>query len=517
MFDPITGIDFREHSWKAYGRVSRFSGPLGDQILLISDPKVLASILVKNSDIFEEHDWFIELFRHAVGPGLFSSLGAIHRRQRKALNPIFSIPHMRSVVPIFHKITDELLDALQAQVTDGPQEIEMMDWFGRAALEMISQSGLGHTFESFKPNADRNDFKDALKEFMPAAARLYIVLLIFPLVSKWPSKLLRLGAAFIPLPDVAYIVKLTDAMHVSVKDLFQTKQALLEEGEIQLANQIGGGKDIISMLMKSNINAADEFRMQDEEVMAQMLTLMGAGTETTSNALARIVQLLSEHDDVQENLRQELNGASPSSGGELGYDELMELPYLDAICRETMRVYVRVPSSPPRTPKSMAMWLIFLIDTLPQHSPLESRTDSIISLSRPIRGDPTSDASLFVPRNTSVVVDILGVNCDPDIWGADARAWKPERWLAPLPDSVAKARIPGIYSDMLTFSGGSRSCIGFKLAEIEMKVVVSRLVKSFRLLPPRTEVVWRLGHVSTPSIKGSNGITPTMPIVLESI
>lgn len=40
-------------------------------------------------------------------------------------------------------------------------------------------------------------------------------------------------------------------------------------------------------------------------------------------------------------------------------------------------------------------------------------------------------------------------NCDPDIWGVDANEWKPERWLTELPPSVAEARVPGVYSNLL--------------------------------------------------------------------
>ena len=54
--------------------------------------------------------------------------------------------------------------------------------------------------------------------------------------------------------------------------------------------------------------------------------------DTTSNALARIIHLLSTHQDVQGKLRQEIVGAR-SRHGDLEYDELVALPYLDAVCR----------------------------------------------------------------------------------------------------------------------------------------------------------------------------------------
>ena len=67
-------------------------------------------------------------------------------------------------------------------------------------------------------------------------------------------------------------------------------------------------------------------------------TFIIAGVDTTSNSLARILQLLAEHPDVQEKLRRELREAQEQYGDEIPYDELSQLPYLDAVCRDTLRV-----------------------------------------------------------------------------------------------------------------------------------------------------------------------------------
>lgn len=58
--------------------------------------------------------------------------------------------------------------------------------------------------------------------------------------------------------------------------------------------------------------------------------------DTTSNALSRILHLLAEHPDIQQKVREEL--MAMSGGKDLAYDELVSLPYLDAVCRETLRL-----------------------------------------------------------------------------------------------------------------------------------------------------------------------------------
>jgi cytochrome P450 len=61
--------------------------------------------------------------------------------------------------------------------------------------------------------------------------------------------------------------------------------------------------------------------------------------DTTSSALSRILSLLTGHPDVQEKLRAELLEAKRNNGGQdLDYNQLVNLPYLDAVCRETLRV-----------------------------------------------------------------------------------------------------------------------------------------------------------------------------------
>ncbi|KAI0056912.1 cytochrome P450 [Artomyces pyxidatus] len=494
MFDPLSGIKYRQHIWKTYGPISRFCGPLGDQTLLISDPKALTTILVKDRDIFEESDWYIELFRHANGPGLLSSTGALHRKQRKLLNPTFSAQRLRSMVPLLHELANQLIDAFHAKLGDGPQEVEVLDLYGRVALEMIAQTGLGYTFKSFQPDAAKNEFKQAIKEFMPVVAKLQMFLPLFPYISGLPPKLLRFGAACLPSADLHYIVKLTDITSAGMDRLFQAKKESLAREDLEQNDQLCQGKDIIHALMTDNANTSEEDKMQDDEIKAQMITLLAAATDTTSISLSRLSLVLSQHQDVQDRLRKELSEAVASSKGELGYDELLSLPYLDAVCRETWRLYAPVP---------------FVTRTC--------RADTTVPLSRPIPGVTPPEMSFVVPRGTDIIVDILGANCDQNIWGLDADVWKPERWLSPLPDSVADAHIPGVYSNLMTFLAGSRACIGFKLAELQIKLVLSQLVRSFRFLPPKTEIIWRLAPVVTPSVNGSTAFTSRLPLVVERV
>ena len=65
--------------------------------------------------------------------------------------------------------------------------------------------------------------------------------------------------------------------------------------------------------------------------------MLFGGMETTSSALSRILHLLSGRQDIQKKLRDELL-AKASSDGELDFDALYALPYLDGVIKETLRL-----------------------------------------------------------------------------------------------------------------------------------------------------------------------------------
>ena len=112
--------------------------------------------------------------------------------------------------------------------------------------------------------------------------------------------------------------------------------------------------------VRANTNADEHDRLPEKELIGQIsyvlpllmntLTMLRSGTDvpnrtfvfaamdTTSNALAMTLSLLAEHPEVQQKLSEEILEASKSQ--DLDYDALVSLPYLDAVCRETLRLYV---------------------------------------------------------------------------------------------------------------------------------------------------------------------------------
>ncbi|KAF8966257.1 cytochrome P450 [Flammula alnicola] len=489
--------EFHKEMTAKYGSVIKLKALLGKNELFIFDPKALHHIFIKDQYIFEETAEFIQSNRVLFGEGLLGTLGDQHRKQRKMLNPVFSIAHMRNMVPTFYDITYKLRDAFSNKVKDGPQEIEVMNWMTRTALELIGQSGLGYSFDPLTEDAVPHPFSKAAKNIAPIIFKMRVAwaLLLPPLSRIGPRKFRRFVVDILPWKNVRELRDIVDILYNTSVEIFESKKKALAEGDEALANQVGQGKDIMSILLRANMTASKEESLTRDELLGQMATLIFAAMDTTSSALTRLLYLLATHQDVQDKLRKEIKEAKEVEGGDLPYDKLVSLPYLDAICRETLRLH---------SPVTMAS--------------RTARQDVVLPLSNPIKGlDGQEIQEIFIPKNTNIHVGIMACNRNPELWGPDVLEWKPERWLEPLPDTLIGAHLPGIYSHLMTFIGGGRACIGFKFSQLEMKVVLLLLIESFRFSPTKDEIAWQMTGLTTPIVVGRKPEVPQLPLLVERV
>ncbi|KAJ3853709.1 cytochrome P450 [Lentinula lateritia] len=505
VFNP-SAWEFHEYLAKKYGSITK--------ALYIFDAKAMHTVLVKvrrfvniiseiglgnvphvnqDQDVFEENEGFIQSNLLIFGDGLLGALGDRHRKQRKMLNPVFSAAHMRQMTPTFFDVTHKLERALKDRLQKGPstQEVDILSWMGRTALEIIGQAGLGYSFDPLTDEESSHPYSKMIKKLLPTLMRVQFWRLnVLPYVS-WigTAKFRRFVVNLLPWKDLHHLRDMVDYMHNIAEEIYEDKRRAFETGDEAVEQQIGRGKDLISILMRENMKASTEDRLQDTEVIGQ-------------------------HSDVQDRLRRELLEIKRQKNGQdLSYDELNSLPYLDAICRETLRLY-----SPASTIVRVA------------------RQDAVIHLHKPIHDlNGTEMYEVAVPRGTAIFVSILNANRNIHLWGKDAGEWRPERWLAPLPESLINARIPGVYSHLMTFIGGGRSCIGFKFSQLEMssfvpvrrslgtiadwftEVVISILVETFKFSPSdkESEIFWQMNGATAPVVGKDNH--PRLPINITSV
>ncbi|KAF9043394.1 cytochrome P450 [Panaeolus papilionaceus] len=495
LFD-VNGWGYHRMLRETYGGVFNAKGVLGENLLYTFDPKVLHHILVKDQNVFRKANINILSTRLIFGKGLLGTVGDHHKKQRKSLNPVFSIAHMRQMVPMFYEITHKLETSLVNQVKGGEKELDMAFWMGRTALELIGQSGFGHSFDNLSETYNEHDYSTAIKKMVPAFSRLSFLRQYFlkPILKIGTPEFRRRMIDFSPIQSIKMMRDVVYVMHDTSLKIYQSKKQALLEGNQAVAEQVGKGKDILSILMKQNMEASEEDRLDEEEIYAQISTFTFAGMDTTSNALCRTLWLLSQNKAAQTRLRQEVREAIAKKGGDIEYDDLVSLPYLDEVCRETLRIHTPVP-----------------------HIVREPTEDIILPLSQPITlNDGRVTSEILVPKGTTCLLSLLGSNVNVELWGDDANEWKPDRWLNPLPEKVIEAHLPGIYSHLMTFAAGGHACIGFKFSQLEMKVVLAILVSRFEFRLSQ-EILWQMTGVVVPVLANGDHTKPSMPLMVRLV
>lgn len=231
----------------------------------------------------------------------------------------------------------------------------------------------------------------------------------------------RLMAFPYNLPGSPYrlFLKTADRLEVMFQRLIQQKQ---EQGKATA--------DVLALLINAQKEGA---AMTDAELLGQAATFFVAGHETTANTLSWTLFLLSQHPRVLSDLRDELNA---QLGGEPPTTKtLAQLPLLDAVFKESMRLLPALPLLFPR-----------------------------------LTAEPVPLGSVTLPKGARVLVSPLVTHRQPELF-PDPQHFRPERW--------AKLR-PSAY-EYIPFSAGPRMCIGAGFASMAVRIVLAMVLQKFRL------------------------------------
>ncbi|KAH9852228.1 cytochrome P450 [Lenzites betulinus] len=533
------GLQYNLDLFKRYGGAIKVYGMLGAEQLLVYDPLALHHVLVKDQDSFEETDMFIETNKLLFGQGLISTLGDQHKKQRKMLNPVFSLANLRSVLPQIQPIADELVARLQQGLpADGKtSEVNVHPWLAKGTIEYVGRGILGAQLDCLEA-AKASAYTDTLQTVQHVGMKVLYIRPFVPWAVRtfsqhWRNKLVD----WLPFPALRELRGMAGIMHGSAMDIFASKKAEVE----RLGDTGDSAGDLMSIMLRANLSSQEKARLTDEELIGQINTFLLGGQETTTSALSRMLHILARETGAQSRLRSEVRRtklAQLGTGAEtaddwkrvsLPYDILVNLPFLDAVVRETLRLH------PPTNMMNRV-----------------ATRDTVLPLQHPVRSVSGEEAtSVPVPKGTNVIISILGSNRNPRVWGEDADEWRPARWLTATGERVgagknadmefgdesvalsgdgagagAKAGVvkyPGVYGGMMTFLGGNRACIGFKFAEMEIKQILSTLVTNIHFSLPsavdehgvRKEIYWRMDGLQVPVVREPHGDGKTTQVPLD--
>ncbi|KAF7334967.1 hypothetical protein MVEN_02246700 [Mycena venus] len=469
--------DGLEESWRQqYGRTFKFYRFFGTTALHTTDPKAIHHFL-SNTHIYQKSEASRFSLGQIVGPGILVVEGDVHKQQRKIMNPAFGAPQVRNLTEIFVDKSIQLRDIWAAQVAksnDGVARVEALSWLSKATLDIIGLAGFNYKIDALgaEEGAAPNELAEAFEAIFAAETGsgfsfARFLQLRFPILRNIPLK-----------RNKTVVEAQATMMRIGRGLLADSKREIAENGfETNTGTASGRARDLLTLLVRANTSKdlPASQRLSDEDVIAREGANVPRGwswcvlpsfvrvsskapsiysswsAETTSTAVTWTLFALTQNTTAQTRLREELLGVSTDRPS---MDELNALPYLDSVVRETLRLYAPVPGT----------------------SRIALR-DDVVPLSTPVTDtNGTVHESLRIRKGEPIIIPIIAMNCDGEIWGPDAMKFIPERWDAPPPGASA---IPGVWGHMLTFIGGPRSCIGFRFSLVEMKALIFTLVRSF--------------------------------------
>ncbi|CAE6507036.1 unnamed protein product [Rhizoctonia solani] len=372
-------------------------------------------------------------------------------------------------MPIFMDVAKETTNAVNKELDSPstPKEVDVFPWATAAALDLIGEAGLGYSFNSFA--GERNEYSAAIKQVTQSLIKIGPLIQLIPYIHRIGTPAFRKWVLdLIPFKAVQKLRRAIKLQNEQAEEIIRSRQTLLSSGG-DLSSETGRGKDIISLLMKANESEGSASYIDRQSMIGHMNVFIFAGHETTSTSISRILDILAQRPGVQIRLREELRQYFEEHPNETHHDALLELPYLDGIVREVLRLFPPVPN-------------ILRI----------CEEDTIVPLEYPIETSSGKMTSVPIKKGTWISLSNVYFNRNEGIWGERANDFWPERWIGSKIDEVTQAgsRLPGIYSSMMTFGSGSYACIGFKFAVMEIKVMLAELVTKFEFEPANEECVW---------------------------
>jgi cytochrome P450 len=415
-------MQFMEECAKRYGDIftARVGGGL-IPVVFVSNPQALQEILTKDTKEFEAPGELNEIMEPLLGKQSVIALsGDRHRRQRQLMMPPFHGERMRTYGETIGDVTEQVMNQWQ----------QGKPFCVRSSTQAITLRVMMKAVFGLNEDARGEQIEHLLVGMMEGmSVPLSAAMLYFPALQR------DLG----PLTPWGNFLRRQQ----------QTDNLLYEEMQQRREQPDPNRTDILSLLMAARDEAGEP--MTDEELRDELMTLLVAGHETTATAIAWALYWIDKLPSVREKLLQELDslGDNPDPGA------IFKLPYLNAVCSETLRIYPVGMLTFPRVPKV-----------------------------------PVTLGGYDLEPGTILMGSIYLTHQREDLY-PEPKQFKPERFLE-------RQYSPYEY---LPFGGGARRCIGYAFALFEMKVALAKILSRYELeLADNREILpTRRGLVSAPN------------------
>jgi benzoate 4-monooxygenase len=383
----------------------------------------------------EYYDAFVSIRR-----GLFNVRDrAEHTRKRKIVSHTFSAKsigqfeqYIHANLELFYSKWSRLSKEASGSAT-GYASIDALNWFNYLAFDIIGDLAFGAPFGMLEAERDFAEIRKS-PDSPPTSAPAIQVLNRRGEVSGTLGCLPQLKPYARYLPD-----KFFSQGVEAVENLAGIAIARVAQ---RLDNPDIGRVDLLARLMEGK--DANGEKLGREELTAEALTQLIAGSDTTSNTSCAILYWVLRTPHVLPKLQAELDAAV--GPGVPSYDAVKDLPYVQNVIWETMRIHSTSSLGLPRL--------------VPMASPENPNPK------------PVELLGYSFPPGTALSVPAYTIHHSKELWGSDADEFVPERW--------EEKRLTARQKDaFIPFSYGPRACVGRNVAEMELKCIVGTVFRNF--------------------------------------
>uniref|UniRef100_A0A8W7PEZ2 Cytochrome P450 n=1 Tax=Anopheles coluzzii TaxID=1518534 RepID=A0A8W7PEZ2_ANOCL len=449
----LTGADLFARWRQDYGDLIRIKGMFGRPDMVVTfQPEDFAKVFrTEGAWPIRRSSATLSYYREKVRPevfgelsGLITTQGETWQQLRTIVNPVMMQPKIiRLYVDQVDAVAREFM-TIVAELRDAKCEVpaDFNQWLNRWALETMGVLALDTRLGVLRP-----------EQTTGAKAIISLVQKIFDLMYRLEFEPEYVLWKYFQTPSLKLLMQELD-------NLTNLVMGKIDEAvrRIEKAPKMEGTQSVLEKLLKTNKQLA--------VVMA--FDMIMAGIDTTSSSTFGILYCLAKNPSKQALLRKELRSILPHHDSPLTPENMRNLPYLRACIKEGLRLYQPTPANVRNVGHNIVL------------------------------------QGYRIPKGTEVVMGTLALQRDAAYF-SQPDVFLPERWLPEgqgMGIPSGKEAHPFIF---LPFGFGARSCIGKRLAMMEMEIVIARLVR-------RYEVGWNYGKLK---VKMGFVTTPTVPLQFE--
>ncbi|KYN44186.1 Cytochrome P450 9e2 [Trachymyrmex septentrionalis] len=390
-------------------------------IVMIRDPDLIKAIGVKNFETFPDHRAFVDEVNDPLfGKNLFSLRGEKWRDVRTLLSPAFTSSKMKTMFKLMSDCAANFTDYL-ANLPEDKNIMEMKNSFTRYTNDVIATCAFGISVDSMRnPNNEFYVYGKEATTFNTLRTIKFYLARSMPLITK------MLGIKFV-----------SNNVGEFFKDLVRNTIHTRDVKNIVRP-------DMLQLMMETRGKRGPGKELTIEDMTAQAFIFFFGGFDTVSSLMCFAVHEIAVNPDVQAKLRDEVDEVLKTNNGDLTYEALNGMQYLDAVINEALRKW-----------------------------PIAAFLDRINVEDFELPPALPGDKPFLLKKGMNVWFPVYGLHRDPKYFERPDE-FDPERFLDENKKDINSAAY-------LPFGLGPRMCIGNRFALLETKVMLFHLLSRCEL------------------------------------